>query len=124
VLRAPVFACVIVEGELARLRAAFGDLEMAAVSIIDPESLLALRQAIWRLTGLIRVHLRANGTTADEPLALHEGATVAEVAEWVHSELGASFSGARIWGPSARFDGQRVGREHVVHDGDTVEVTR
>ena len=36
--------------------------------------------------------------------------------------LGASFSGARVWGPSARFDGQRVGRDHVVLDGDTVEI--
>jgi ribosome-interacting GTPase 1 len=30
--------------------------------------------------------------------------------------------GARIWGSSARFDGQRVGREHVVADGDTIEI--
>jgi ribosome-interacting GTPase 1 len=29
-----------------------------------------------------------------------------------------------VWGPSARFEGQRVGREHVVHDGDTVEILR
>ena len=68
------------------------------------------------------MQLRANGSTAAEPLALPEGATVADVAGWVHSDLGATFSGARIWGPSARFDGQRVGREHVVHDTDTVEI--
>ena len=30
------------------------------------------------------------------------------------------FIGARVWGPSARFDGQRVGRDHAVHDGDVV----
>ena len=52
------------------------------------------------------------------------GATVADVADSVHHDLGATFSGARIWGPSARFDGQRVGREHVVHDTDTVEILR
>jgi ribosome-interacting GTPase 1 len=49
---------------------------------------------------------------------------VADVAESVHSDLGSSFSGARIWGPSARFDGQRVGRDHVVLDTDTVEILR
>jgi len=27
-----------------------------------------------------------------------------------------------VWGPSARFEGQRVGRDHVVADDDTVEI--
>ena len=38
------------------------------------------------------------------------------------TDLGATFTGARIWGPSARFEGQRVGREHPVQDGDVVEI--
>ena len=37
-------------------------------------------------------------------------------------ELAARLSGARVWGPSARFDGQRVGRDHEVLDGDVVEI--
>jgi ribosome-interacting GTPase 1 len=49
---------------------------------------------------------------------------VADVADSVHHELGESFSGARVWGPSARFEGQRVGREHQVQDTDTVEILR
>jgi len=74
------------------------------------------------MTGLIRVYLRSNGSTDDEPAALTIGATVADVAESVHSDLASTFSGARIWGPSARFEGQRVGREHVVQDMDVVEI--
>ena len=109
-------------GALDRLRAAFPGLEVLPVSIIDEASLDAFREAVWRLTGLIRVQLRSNGTTAQEPLALEAGATVTDVADAVHHDLGATLLGARVWGPSARFDGQRVGREHEVLDGDTVEI--
>ena len=97
---------------------------MPLVSILDEASLDAIRAAIWRLTGLIRVRLHANGLTDDEPIALEAGATVFDVAERVHHDLAAALSGARVWGLSARFDGQRVGREHVVADGDVVEILR
>jgi small GTP-binding protein len=109
---------------IARLRVAFPDLAVVAVSILDETSLDAFRAATWALTGLIRVRLRSNGAIDAEPLALHPGATVADVADWVHHDLGSSFSGALVWGPSARFDGQRVGREHGVLDGDIVEILR
>lgn len=105
-----------------RLAAAVPDLAVLRVSILDDASLDAVRDALWDLTGLIRVWLRNDGVVAAEPIALEPGATVTDVADWVHHDLGASFSGARIWGPSARFDGQRVGREQEVRDGDTVEI--
>ena len=105
-----------------RLAAVFPDLAVVAVSILDEESLEAFRQAVWSLTGLIRVRLRKNGVVEDEPIALEPGASVADVADAIHHDLGASLSGARVWGPSARFEGQRVGREHPVTDGDTVEI--
>jgi ribosome-interacting GTPase 1 len=94
------------------------------VSVLDEASLEAFRDVVWRLTGLIRVYLRTNGATDEEPIALEPGATVTDVADAVHHDLAGSFSGARVWGPSARFEGQRVGRDHRVADGDTVEVIR
>ena len=109
-------------GSLTRLAAAFPDLEIVPVSILDEDSLESFRAAAWALTGLIRVQLRKGGAIDREPLALHPEATVADVADWVHHDLGASFSGARVWGPSARFEGQRVGREHQIRDGDVVEI--
>ena len=75
-----------------------------------------------RLTGLIRVWLRKDGAIDDGAARARPGSTVADVADWVHHDLAASFSGARVWGPSARFDGQRVGRDHQVSDGDVVEI--
>ena len=110
------------DGAVDRLTGAFPDLDVVEVSVLDEASLDAFRAAVWALTGLIRVRLRKDGSIDPDPLALDPGATVAEVADWVHHDLGATFSGARVWGPSARFDGQRVGRDHEVRDGDTVEI--
>jgi small GTP-binding protein len=93
------------------------------VSVLDDESLDRLRAAIWALTGLIRVRPRRDGHVDDEPFALVEGASVAEFADLIHHDVGRSCTGGRVWGDSARFEGQRVGRAHVLADGDVVEVT-
>ena len=92
------------------------------VSIIDDESLIAFKEAVWKLTGLIRVYLRHDKQVDAEPLALERGSTILDVATKVHQELGTTCRGARIWVPSARFDGQRVGRVHPMQDGDRVEM--
>ena len=107
-----------------RLRAAYPNLAVVPVSVLDEASLDAFRSAVWGLTGLIRVYLRANGVTEEEPAALEPGSTVTEVADSVHHELAATFVGARVWGPSARFGGQKVGRDHLVQDGDVVEILK
>ncbi len=111
------------DGDVTRLSREFGP-DVVAVSVLDDASLDRLREAIWRLTGLIRVYLRHGRETDEEPLALHPDATVEEVAHEIHHDLAESFQAARIWGPSARFEGQRVGRGHVVVDGDVVEIVR
>jgi small GTP-binding protein len=93
-------------------------LDVVPVSVLDDMSLDRLREAVWRLTGLIRVFLRDGG----DPIALHPPATVLDVARAIHHDLAATMTGARVWGPSARFEGQRVGAAHKVADGDSVEV--
>ena len=103
--------------EIERLRAMLPDLELVAVSVLDEASLDAFREAVWRLTGLLRVFLRD-----EEPVALHPPVSVLDVAHTIHHELAESCRGARVWGPSARFEGQRVGRDHVLADGDAVEI--
>lgn len=109
-------------GALESLRSAVPDLPIAGVSVLDDDSLETLKEAIWGLTGLMRVFLRHGGETAAEPLALPECATVLEVAASIHNDLVVAFRAARVWGPSARFPGQQVGRDHRLRDGDTVEV--
>jgi small GTP-binding protein len=94
------------------------DLDVVPVSVLDDESLERFREAVWALTGLVRVFLRDGG----DPVALRPPVTVEEVAHSIHHELGERCTGARVWGGSARFPGQRVGRTHALADGDAVEI--
>jgi small GTP-binding protein len=105
-------------GAIERLRTTFPELEVVPVSVLDDESIDRLRDVLWRLTGLVRVHLRGD----DDPVALRPPVTVHDIAHSIHHELAARCEGARVWGPSARFPGQRVGRTHVLADGDSVEI--
>ena len=97
-------------------------LEVVPVSILDDESMESFREAIWRLTGLIRVFLRKHGEDVSEAVALRPPATVADAARSIHHELEERCLGAHVWGPSARFDAQRVGREHELADDDIIEI--
>jgi small GTP-binding protein len=108
-------------GAVGRIASAVG-LPAVGVSVLDDESLDRLRDELWRLTGLIRVFLRRPGEADAEPTALHPGATVVDAAATVHHELAAACTGARVWGTSAKFEGQRVGAAHVLADDDLVEI--
>ncbi|MCH8309704.1 MAG: TGS domain-containing protein, partial [Chloroflexi bacterium] len=56
------------------------------------------------------------------PLVLPVESTVAEAAEQLHRELGRSLKYAVLWGESGKFEGQRVGRQHQLTDGDIIEI--
>jgi ribosome-interacting GTPase 1 len=43
------------------------------------------------------------------------------LARVIHKDLADQFKFARIWGPSA-FDGQKVQSNHVLEEGDVVEI--
>jgi len=94
------------------------ELRVLPVSVLDDASLDRLREELWAMTGLVRVHLRDGG----DPVALQPPATVLDVADTIHHELRERCAGARVWGPSARFPGQQVGREYELSDGDAVEI--
>jgi small GTP-binding protein len=104
------------------LRRHVDPLAVVEVSVLDDASLGALRDSIWGLTRLVRVYLRRNGVADPDPIALPPPVTVAEVADAIHHEVGSACRGARLWGGSARFAGQRVGPGHRLADGDTVEI--
>ena len=78
---------------------------------------------LFRGLSVVRVYTKAPGRTADKdrPFTVHRGDTVRDVAQLVHKDIARSLKFARIWG-SGHFDGQQVGPDHSVYDGDILEL--
>jgi ribosome-interacting GTPase 1 len=55
------------------------------------------------------------------PFTCPVGSTVVQMAALVHRDFEENLKSARIWGTGVH-DGQAVGREHVLHDKDVVEL--
>ncbi len=99
------------------------DLPIIPVSAHRKINLDKIGPTLFKTLDLIRIYTKPPlGEPSKKPLVLKRGATVMDVAKAIHSELIEKFAYARIWGPSAKYPGQRVGLEHVLEDGDIVEI--
>ncbi|HLW48792.1 MAG TPA: GTPase [bacterium] len=106
------------------LREAYGArFEILPVSAESGDGLEALRQELFRLLGVIRVYTKAPGRRADKsvPFVFRRGITVEEAAAVVHKDFAERLKYARVWG-SRTFEGQMVQHEHVLEDGDVLEL--
>jgi ribosome-interacting GTPase 1 len=82
-----------------------------------------LRERTFRAFNAIRIYTKQPGKAPDRssPYVLPRGSTVGDLAAHIHKDLLGQMRFARVWGPSA-FDGQTVHRDHVLADGDVVEI--
>jgi uncharacterized protein len=94
------------------------------ISARDGTGIAELIEAIGRALRFIRVYVKPPGKPADrdEPVILRDGATIADLLRRLPTELDRAFRAAQVWGRSARFPGQTVGREHALRDEDVVTV--
>ena len=104
------------------LKKAFPHLTIIPASPTKGEGMEPVRDGVWDNLGLIRVYTKSPGKKrVEKPITLPVDSTVRDVAIRIHKDMVKRFTFARIWG-SARFPGQKVGLDHSVGDGDTVEV--
>jgi small GTP-binding protein len=97
--------------------------QIVPISATKGDGLDKLKDVIFKNLDLIRVRSKEpNGDIAPKPIVLKLGATVGDVAKIIHSRFFDQFKNAKIYGPSAKFDGQSVGLNHVLADGDVVEI--
>jgi len=93
-------------------------------SCLNKEGLENLGETIFRMLEIIRIYTKepSSKEPSGKPLVLKQGASVIDVAKKLHSEMYKNFKYARIWGPSAKYSGERVGSSHILMDGDIVEI--
>ena len=71
----------------------------------------------------MRIYSKAPGQepNRNSPFVMEKGGTVDEFARKIHQDFYENLKTARVWG-SGVYDGQMVGRDHVLSDGDVVEL--
>lgn len=82
------------------------------------------KEAIFETCRFIRVYLKPQGREADlvEPLVIKEDSTVGLVCDYLHRDFRERFRYAKVWGPSAKFPGQKVGIAHIMKDEDLLSI--
>ena len=99
------------------------DWPMVAASVLTGRNLERFKQVVVERLEIMRVYSKAPGKEPDRrtPFILKKGSTVIDFAEKVHKDFVDKLKVARVWG-NAVFDGQMVQRDHVLKDGDVVEL--
>lgn len=94
-----------------------------AISSVTGAGIDRLAPFLFGALSVARVYTKAPGKPPmrTRPFTVRRGATILDVARLVHQDLASTLKFARVWG-SGLFEGQQVGPEHLVADGDVVEL--
>ena len=100
------------------------DWPIMRISAFKGTGLDELKDFIYDNLGFMRVFLKPQGQEADleEPLIVKDDSTVENVCNNLHRDFVRKFRFARVKGPSAKFDWQRVGLDHQLKDGDLLSI--
>jgi len=98
-------------------------LPIIAISAKEGNGLEELKLKIYQMLDIIRVYTKAPGKKPDftEPIILKRGSKLDDAAAEVHKDFAAKLKYARIWG-SGKHDGLMVKRDHILEDGDIIEL--
>jgi ribosome-interacting GTPase 1 len=109
---------------LAELVGAFGDrFHILAFSAQSGEGLEELPGQVFQALSIVRVYTKEPGKKPDmeQPYVLRQGSTVLNLAETIHRDFASQLKYVRIWG-SVKYDGQNIQKDHVLQDGDIIEL--
>jgi ribosome-interacting GTPase 1 len=105
------------------LQSRYGD-KLPTIAITATSGRLdELKKQIFLMLDVIRVYTKTPGAKPDmtDPIILERGSTLEMAAISIHKSFAQRMKYARIWG-SGKFDGVMVKRDHVLQDGDIIEL--
>lgn len=99
------------------------DLPCIGISTRMGRNLMDLLAKLYGLSGVIRVYTKVPGKEPDRtsPFVLPVQSTLGDLASRIHKDFVSKLKFAKIWGKTV-FDGQMVQRDHVLQEGDIVEI--
>jgi ribosome-interacting GTPase 1 len=100
-----------------------GRLPVIAISAREGTGLEELKHKIYEVLNIIRVYTKMPGKKPEfaDPIVLKRGSTLADAAAEVHKDFAAKMKYARIWG-SGKHDGVMARRDHILQEGDIIEL--
>ncbi|HPR63597.1 MAG TPA: TGS domain-containing protein [Thermoanaerobaculia bacterium] len=118
------------EGEDAELNLEFlrqeaeAEFPIVPFSLQNRSNLEEVGRLLFTSLNKIRIYAKPPGKPPEmeKPFILDKGGTLEELARQVHQDFVRNLTYARIWGPSAIHEGQMVHRDHILLDGDIVEL--
>jgi len=98
-------------------------LPLIAISAKQGTGLEELKLKLYQLLDIIRVYTKAPGKKPvfTDPVVLPRGSTLEDAAAEVHKDFRDRLKYARLWG-SGKHDGIMVKRDHIMQDGDIIEL--
>ena len=113
-----------VQGTVDQLKEAAAPLQVGVCSFQKTRGLQeALGKKLFELLGIVRIYTKEPGSEpAKEPVVARGSVTVGELARMIHNDFYERFKYARIWGPSANFDNEKVGLDRELKDGTVVQL--
>jgi ribosome-interacting GTPase 1 len=112
------------DGAVESVRDSARGLEVLTLSLERGEGLRELLGSrLFELLGIVRVYTKQPGKKAAvEPIVARRGLKVGDLAKTIHSDFYKRFKYAKVWGPSAKFESERVGLDHELADGDVIQL--
>jgi len=96
---------------------------LIAVSAKTGNNFEALKKTLFNILEIIRVYTKTPGKEPDltAPFVLKKGSRVEDLALKIHKDFLDNLKYARVWGKQV-YDGQMVHKDHILNDGDVVEI--